>query len=330
MMKIKTTSAGSYPRIGEEAKDQILRRTIALWEQKKKTIEDLKSAEEKMTQEALDAQAAAGLDLVTDGQICWYDPISHMMSRIEGVRINGLLRFFDTNSYFRQPVVEGELKRTRPLLTEEYQFARNHSKIPVKVVLTGPTTLAQLSVIKTGVYTDVKSLALKLAQILNEEMKSLFAKGARTFQVDEPSLLNDHKEFHFFKELSPILMDGLKEAEIGLHTYFGDALPLYDKLQELPFDYLGLDFTYSPFLADHIAKNGSKKKLALGLLDGRNTKLESEKEIVTLLSKITPKLSGEEVYLQSSCGLEYLPRNRASDKLRLLTKIKQKWTKKLS
>lgn len=324
-MKLVTTNTGSYPRVGETDEEQILRRTIALWEQKKKSVDDLKNSQETMTLKALSEQEEAGLDLVTDGQICWYDPISHLFTKMEGVRINGLLRFFDTNFYFRQPVIEGELKRVKGMLTEEYQFARNHSRTPVKVVLTGPYTLAKLSIVKSSVYPNLKTLAVRLAELLNEELKALVAKGARVIQIDEPAILFHSNEFDVLEEASQILVEGLKEAEVGLQTYFGNCLSLYDRLQKLPFSFLGLDFTYSPHLADHIAKHGSEKKLGLGVLDGRNTKLEDVDETIKLIQKVTARLTHSEVYVQPSCGLEYLPRYRAFDKLKRLAEIKKRW-----
>ena len=108
-MRLLTASAGSYPRIGKTPDLQLLRQTITQREGGKKTDADLKAAEDALTGAAIVEQAGAGLDLVTDGQIRWYDPISHLAGKLENVTINGLLRFFDTNFYFRQPVVRGPI-----------------------------------------------------------------------------------------------------------------------------------------------------------------------------------------------------------------------------
>ena len=97
---------------------------------------------------------------------------------------------------------------------------------------------------------------------------------------------------------------------------------MYEKLAGLPVDVLGIDFTYNPKLLEIVAAAGSPIPIALGLVDGRNTKLENPPTVARQLEKLLPKISGGRVYLGTSCGLEYLPRDRAYAKLELLSKIR--------
>src|SRR5574337_1547113 len=112
-MELLLANHSSYPRIGDDAGHQLLRRTIAQRDKGEKNDQEVRAAEDRMTELALQEQLEAGLDLVTDGQIRWYDPISHLAGKLEGVRINGLLRFFDTNFYFRQPVIHTRSEERR-------------------------------------------------------------------------------------------------------------------------------------------------------------------------------------------------------------------------
>ena len=50
--------------------------------------------------------------------------------------------------YYRQPFIEGPVAWREPITVRDYQFAVEHSAKPVKAVLTGPYTLARLSVDK--------------------------------------------------------------------------------------------------------------------------------------------------------------------------------------
>src|SRR3990172_11998072 len=109
-MKLIAASSGSYPRIGPTPELQVLRRSITERDTGKKTDADVQAAEDALTRAAIAEQVSSGLDLVTDGQIRWYDPISHLAGKWENVSINGLLRYFDTNFYFRQPVVRGPIR----------------------------------------------------------------------------------------------------------------------------------------------------------------------------------------------------------------------------
>ncbi|HEV2493354.1 MAG TPA: hypothetical protein VG204_09835 [Terriglobia bacterium] len=330
-MELILANHGSYPRIGDDADGQLLRRAIAQREKSEKTDADVRAAEDRMTQLALGDQLEAGLEVVTDGQIRWYDPVSHLAGKLDGVTITGLLRFFDTNTYFRQPAVHDAIRRTKSLVVDEYLFARQKSSRPVKAVLTGPYTLAQLS-IEAASRTNggsgsgsAEGFARRFegyTAALAEEVAALAQAGATMIQVDEPSILKHADDFPRFEQAVAALAARKGSAEFTLAVYFGDAAPLYDKLERLPVDVLGLDFTYSPSLVDRVAA-GSAKKLALGLVDGRNTKLEDASVVAKELERIARASGLRQAYLTPSCGLEYLPRDRAQSKLRRLSTIKR-------
>lgn len=321
-MELKLANHSSYPRVGDTPEGQLLRRTIAQREKGEKTDHDVHTAEDQLTEMALAEQDEADLDVVTDGQIRWYDPASHLAGKLAGIHINGLLRFFDTNFYFRQPVAEGKIQRTGPLVVEEFTFARSKTSRMVKAVLTGPYTLARLSLARDDGNTKLGSLVEQYAEALAAEVGALADAGATMIQVDEPAILKHPEDFAQFESGVKALAAQKKNAQLILAFYFGDVAPLYARLQTLPVDMLCLDFTYSPGLADVIAREGSSKTVALGLVDGRNTRLEKEDEVARQIEQIGPALKTGKTYLTSSCGLEYLPRDRAKLKLKHLTTIR--------
>ena len=88
----------------------------------------------------------------------------------------------------------------------------------------------------------------------------------------------------------------------------------------MPADLLGLDLTYGPKLADRIATAGAPRTLVLGVVDGRNTKLETRDALLRTLDRALPGLRGP-VGVGPSCGLELLPRDRARAKLENMVAI---------
>ncbi|MEJ2009703.1 MAG: hypothetical protein P8Z30_16375 [Acidobacteriota bacterium] len=320
-MELKLASHSSYPRIGDSPEGQLLRRTIAQREKGEKTDADLRAAQDRMTELAIAEQEAAGIDVVTDGLIRWYDPASHLAGKLTGIHINGLLRFFDTNFYFRQPIVEGKIERTGPMVIDEFVFARGKASRTVKAVLTGPYTLARLSLAKDG-GTQLDSLVEQYAKAVAGEVGALADAGATLIQVDEPAILKHPEEFALLESGVRALATQKKSAKLMMAFYFGDVAPLYARLQALPVDALCLDFTYSPGLAGVVAKEGSSKSLALGLIDGRNTRLENADETARQIEQLLPAIKADNAYLTSSCGLEYLPRDRAQLKLKHLKTVK--------
>jgi 5-methyltetrahydropteroyltriglutamate--homocysteine methyltransferase len=322
-MELKLCNHSSYPRIGDDAEHQILRRTIAQRDRGEKTEDDVRAAQNRMTELTLGEQVEAGLDIVTDGQIRWADPISHLAGKLSGVRINGLLRFFDTNFYFRQPVVRGKLQRTEPLLLEEFNYAQGKSARPVKAVLTGPYTLARHSVEENGGVGGFDKMLEGYTAALAAEVAALAAAGATMIQVEEPALLKYQDDFPRLEQSITALAMSKASAQLALVFYFGDPAPLYDHLQTLPVDLLGFDFTYNPTLVDRIASNGTARTLILGLVDGRNTRLEDPAVTARQLEKLAHGAALSLAYLSPSCGLEYLPRDRAGQKLGHLAIIKK-------
>jgi 5-methyltetrahydropteroyltriglutamate--homocysteine methyltransferase len=340
------SSTGSYPRVGDTPDLQVLRRTIAALDRGERTTVDVLDAENEMTRRAIGDQLKAGLDIVTDGQIRWYDPISHLAGKLENVKIGGLLRFFDTNFYFRQPVLTGKPARRGALVVGEYSFARNAlghlptpgdkaGKLSIKPVLTGPYTLAKFSHAEpagNGAPDSLASLearAMEYAEALAAEIGALAQAGAELIQVDEPAAIKFPEDWKIFEQsLGPLIAardkarEGGRNLELALYFYFHDCTPLYDKLVQLPADVIGLDFTYEPKLAELIASSGSPKPLGLGLVDARNTKLEDPEVLAWQVERLLPKIEGGRAYLGPSAGLEYLPRDRAFAKLELLAKVR--------
>jgi 5-methyltetrahydropteroyltriglutamate--homocysteine methyltransferase len=321
-MELLLANHGSYPRIGDSPGQQRLRRGYAQHERGEINSTDFQAVQTSVVQEIIQEQAAAGLDLVTDGQIRWYDPISHFTGQLDGIKINGLLRFFDTNFYIRQPVVVDQVVWKGPVLVEEYRSAQAVSPKPVKVVVTGPYTLGQFSILESSRYRDLPELVVAYTEALMKEVEALAAAGATLIQIDEPSVLQHPGDAGLVKVALTRIASRKGRARLLLATYFGDAAPLYETLQAFPVDGLGFDFTYSRELGDLIARLGSDKAIAFGLIDGRNTRMDRTEEILPVLRRALPKVKGSPSYLTPSCGLEYLPRDKAQLKLKKMAAVR--------
>lgn len=326
-MEILAANHSSYPRIGESQEKQLLRQSYAKLEKGEISADDFAKVQDDVTREVIEEQVKAGLDWVADGQIRWNDPISHLARGLDGCEINGLLRFFDTNFYFRQPVLKGKLSRKQPVLERDYKFSSGVSKKPLKAVLTGPYTLARHSINKRG--EDFKTVLGEFTAIVAQEIKDLEKAGARLIQVEEPAILKNRADFGIFRESVESLSKAKGQADLALYTYFGDAEPIYEELLTLPVDLLGFDLTYSLRLPNKISKIGCEKDLGVGVIDGRNTKMERKEEILALLKEVLPKISSERVFVSPSCGLgDYLPREVAFKKLQLIAEIVKEAGKK--
>jgi 5-methyltetrahydropteroyltriglutamate--homocysteine methyltransferase len=157
---------------------------------------------------AIDAQVAAGVDVVTDGEQRRDNYASFVASRLDNcqlVPITDLLPYVEDPEEFerelraldvpagkvRHPAVFGPLSRVRPIAVHELEFSRRRTSLPVKVALPGPYLLARtmwMECISDSAYPDREALADDVVRVLREELHFLLAAGAALVQLDEPVL----------------------------------------------------------------------------------------------------------------------------------------------
>lgn len=306
------TVVGNYPKTPNAPQPQKLRQALAKYEKEEISQEELQKVEEEVAREVLTEQVEAGVDLLTDGMVRWEDGQTYIARALRGFSIDGLIRYFDTNVYFRQPVVEGAVRWTEPITVQDFQFAVENSPRPVKAVLTGPYTLARLS--KNVFYTDDSQLVFDLAEALNHEARALAEAGAPLIQFDEPSILKHPQDFDLFRQAIEVTVDGVG-TKTALYTYFRDIDGLYPQLLELPIDVIGLDFVSGSKNWELLDAGRFDKELAAGIVDARNTRLESVAEIVEAIRRLSRSVPLDRLYVNPNCGLEFLPREVAQAKL---------------
>jgi 5-methyltetrahydropteroyltriglutamate--homocysteine methyltransferase len=316
-----TTVVGNYPKISPDAKAPSLRTAISRYDAGRITGDDLRRVEEQVTEEVIQDQIDAGIDLVTDGQIRWDDGQTYIARGIKGFTINGLIRYFDTNTYYRHPIPEKTLEAQEPITVKDYEFAVAHSARPVKAVITGPYTLARLS--QLGCYGDLSSLVMALAPILNQEALALQKAGASVIQFDEPAILKHPEDMDLFVQAMEGVTRGLT-ATTAVYTYFQDVSGIQSRLFQIPVNIIGLDFVVGTANFDLIKGFPTDKMLGCGIVDARNTRLETVEEIVSGIERVSQEVSLDRLYVNPSCGLDYLPRTSARAKLaRLVEGVKK-------
>ena len=306
------TAVGSYPRIGAPGNAPNLRIAIHKHDNGQLSDEELHAIERQVTEDVLEQQDQAGVELVTDGQVRWDDGQTYFARGIPGFTVTGLIRYFDTNTYYRQPEATSPVSWGGPISVDDYAFAKKLSAKRVKAVITGPYTLARLS--RPGAYGSVEALARELAGVLNQEAKALEQAGAGLVQFDEPAIGRWKEDFALLHETSALVTKGLT-AKTAIYTWFRDVADLAPDFFHLPYQVIGLDFVWGPRNWEALSQFPSGKELGLGIMDGRNTRLEPVDELVEGVRRASEHVSLDRIHLNPSCGLDYLPRQKAYDKL---------------
>ena len=309
---MQTTVIGNHPKLPPTPDGPNLRRTISRLDTGDATQEQLEQVVREVTSGVIQEQIDAGIDLLTDGQIAWEDGQTPFARGLKGFEINGLTRYFDTNTYYRQPIAREKVEWTGPISVHWHQYASQQSPRPVKAVITGPYTLGALS--QLGCYPDLASLVMDLAHALNREALALQEAGAPFIQFNEPAILAAKQDIDLLEQASQVVTSGLT-VKTAICTYFKDIAGIDRQFFSLPFQVFGLDFVMGSNnydLLQHIPPQG---ELAAGVMDARNTKMETVEQLVESARRISRHVPAERLYLCPSAGLEFLPRDTAKEKL---------------
>lgn len=299
--------------------DQKLRKAYHALDEGRMAASELAAVQDDVSTAAIREMDEAGIDVVNDGLIRWDDEITYIAGKLHGMKIGGLIRFFDTNTFYRRPKATAAVEWAEPLVAGDFMFASGQTPKPLKAVVTGAYSIAKASDYE-GVYASFGHFALDVAAALNDELKSVVAAGANYIHINDPFILLDPADFPVFAECVLVMLDGV-EAHTSLYTYFGDATPLADKLQALPVDALGFDFTYSPGIVDRLTDGSFAKEVGAGLFDARNTKADDEKSVLATLERLAKAVGGDKIWVSPSASLEYLPLGKCRDKLKEMVRI---------
>lgn len=323
---VQVTVVGSYPRIGDRTAEQRHRKAIEQLDKEKISWSQFEKIQDEVTKEVILEQIKLGVDLPSDGQIRWGDGISYMMRGFKGCTINGLVRYFDTNTYYRQPIIQEKLRYENPILVRDFEFAQKIAgKTPVKVILTGPYTLAHLS--KDEWYQDERKLVWELAGYLNQEILALARAGVKFVEIDESAILSNPEAVSLWAKALEMATCGLSGVTVSLSLSYGSVSSSWNELLQLPVDELAIDLTAGHSNVALLHRKQVTKKICAGVVDARNTLMEKETVLIKHIKNLQETLGENLTALSPNYGLEFLPRDTARKKLKLLAAVAGKINK---
>lgn len=284
--------------------------------------QDLDEAIEAATLIAIADQEAAGVDLITDGEVGRESYFNRFANSLGGVDVDqlgvGINRRGGTTDV---PLVNGPIERTHPIELDSAQFLKAHTTRRTKVTVPGPFTLSQLA--DNQHYADQRELALAYAAAVNAELRDLQAAGIDMLQLDEPYLqANADGASEFAVDAISAALDGITAATT-LHTCYGyaayvsnksDGYPFFDQLASIPADFIAIEMA-QPDLSAEILTRLDPRGVVIGVLDLGREGVERPDEIADRIRAALQHRSPEQLAVGPDCGMKYLPRELARAKL---------------
>ncbi len=265
-------------------------------------------------------QRDSRLDSFVDGQINWQDLFRPFSQLLSGIDPGSLTRWFDNNSFYRKPIIVEKVTLESNDFQQYFRSDLLGKGSHKKAILPGPFTFAHLS--ENRAYSSLPDLISDLGRALGAIVAALQERGYEYFQFNEPSICAPGRtkaELEITKHAYEACAHGISGKSI-IQTYFGDASQVIETLLDYPVDAIGIDF-YATSI-DSLKEYDFNKVLGCGCVDGRNSLLESPKELTMFVSCVRESLEPVDIHLTPNCDLDFLPEAVAEKKVRLLGETK--------
>jgi 5-methyltetrahydropteroyltriglutamate--homocysteine methyltransferase len=323
---LTTTVVGSYSqpawlidreRLGARLPPRV--RALELWRVAEPFLEE---AQNDATRLAVQDMERAGVDVITDGEMRRESYSNRFATALDGVDLDNPGVALDRTGHENPvPRVIGPIRRTRPVEVGDVEFLRSITDRRIKITVPGPFTMTQQA--QDDHYGDGRSLALAYAEAVNDELRDLKAAGADVVQIDEPYLqARPEPAREYALEAINRALEGI-EGDKVLHTCFGYAHIVKDRLTGYPFlreladcsaTHISLEAA-QPNLDPVVLRDLPGKVIVLGVLDLGAAEVEAPGVVADRIRRALAVVEPDRLVVAPDCGMKYLPRERAFRKL---------------
>jgi 5-methyltetrahydropteroyltriglutamate--homocysteine methyltransferase len=282
----------------------------------------LEEAQDDATRLAVQDLERAGVDVITDGEMRRESYSNRFATALDGVDLDEPGMALDRTGHENPvPRVVGPVRRTRPVEVRDVEFLRSITDRRIKITVPGPFTMTQQA--QNDHYADDRALAHAYADAVNEELRDLKAAGADVVQIDEPYLqARPDAAREYAVEAINRALDGIP-GDTVLHTCFGYAHIVHDRLSGYPFlpelndclaTHLSLEAA-QPKLDPEVLRDLPDKTIVLGVLDLGSHDVETPDVVAERIRRALEVVPPERLMAAPDCGMKYLPRETAFRKL---------------
>ena len=333
---LPTTVVGSYPQpdwlvdramLGSRLPPRT--RALEVWRVPANVLEQ---AQDDATVVAIRDMERAGIDIITDGEVRRESYSNRFATALEGVDIDNPGTALDRSGHPNPvPRVIGKVRRKHPVEVRDVKFLRANTDRMIKITVPGPFTMSQQA--QDDHYHDEEALAMALAEAVNAEVRDLFAAGADVVQLDEPYLqARSEKAERFAIKAINRALEGIT-GTTALHTCFGYAhivhsrpngYPFLEQLAEVSANQISLESAQQKVDLS-VLRSLRDKTLIVGVIDlADESPVEDVETIAVRIRNALEFVDAGRLILAPDCGMKYLPRRKAFEKLAVLARAAAK------
>src|SRR5215210_3304589 len=286
-------------------------------------------------------QERAGLDIVTDGDarfdtdvggMSWFQYPSRRFKGLAGGDYHRVRKgyggtakgdiIFEVMESRVLPRCVDQIERGPLQYTALWKVAQGMTVRPVKFGTITPELIG--TSVANDYYPDQESLIRAVGAAMRDELLELAGAGCAIIQMEEPNIhlvgiqrgSGTQLGVDFFVETFNQTVKGLRDAtEVWAHTCWGnpaqqrlfatnqsykDALP---HLNQLDVDVLTFECATSDGMdLEAIGRAITDKKIAIGVVDHRNLKVERPEQVADLIRRALKHIPADRLIVSSDCG----------------------------
>jgi methionine synthase II (cobalamin-independent) len=260
-------------------------------------------------------QKQAGLEVLSPALTRWEDLLRPLLKEGSGATVGQLTRYFETNTFFRQPLVNGALAPSPPATWFE-AFAIPKGT-PWVLTLPSPYDFAvRAKDERKG--SSVAKLAKETGQTLRPIVDAAVKQGATIIRFHDPSIAYGRSP----RPDVDAFADGLAAAAKGnekistLHITNGDPFAVPDALAANPLG--GLSIEDPGRAPPSKLKLPNKTKLTAAVIRGEDSLVESPREAAEAAVALADRLGLELYGVTNGWDLDHVPHAIAARKVQAL------------
>ena len=295
----------------------------------------LEEAQDDAVRLAVRDMELAGVDLITDGEQRRESYFNQFATALSGVDLDrpgtAMGRLGKPTPV---PRIIGPIVRERSVFLRDARFLRSLTDRRIKIAVPGPFTLAQLA--EDEYYKDDAKLAMAYAEAVNAELHEL-EPVVDVLQLDEPYVEpRADRARHYALAVIDRALAGLTKPTC-IHVCMGYAYShalagttkaggyvFAAELARSAATQVSVEAAQPRLDVATLAPLAAAKTVVLGVLDLGDPTPESADVVASRIREALPHVPRERLVAAPDCGMKYLPRATALEKLRALVEGAQR------
>jgi 5-methyltetrahydropteroyltriglutamate--homocysteine methyltransferase len=322
--------------VGSLLRPSYLKEARTAWESGRMDAAAFKAVEDRAVDEAVAQQEAAGLDVVSDGELRRYAFFGHLVDAVDGFdKLGGWAIPFRNEQgeelVFQRPVVAERLRWRRSMCAEEFVYLRARAKKPAKTTLISTQQAAAYydPARSASAYPTRDAYLADIVDLTRREIEELVRLGCTYIQIDAPqyaALLDPTMREGYRKRGSDpdSLIDACIEMDnavigrhpgvtFGLHICRGNNQSKYYASGDYgPIARVFTKTRFQKFLLEYddersggfepLATVPRDRDVVLGLVTTKKERLESVDELRRRIDEAAKYVARDRLSLSPQCG----------------------------